>query len=68
MLSALLGIFRALPEIIGVFKEIVAIIQEYAERQRQKEFARDVREALNEARSSHDTSKLESIFRRGNQL
>jgi len=68
MWSALLGLFRALPEIIGVFREIVEIIQQFAERQRQKEFAQDVREALIEARSTHDTSKLERIFRGGNQL
>lgn len=67
MWAAILGLLKALPELIGIFKSIARLITEYSEKQKEKEFAKDVKEALEEARVSHDTSKLEGIFRRGNQ-
>lgn len=58
-----LQFLRALPDLIKIIAEIVKAIKEVKGAAQRREKTAQLKEALQEARESGDTSKLESLFK-----
>ena len=61
-MKAFLDVLRAIPSIVSLLKEIFKALGEWREQSEKKKRAQELREAVNEARETKNTKKLEEFF------
>lgn len=63
-LSAILGFFASLPELVKLVSEVIKTLQDFLSSQQKKAAAKELAEALKAARETKDTTALEKFFNR----
>lgn len=52
----------AIPDLIGIVRWVMKIAREYKEAEERRKFVKEVKEAVREASTTYDTTRLVNIF------
>lgn len=65
MFASIWAFLKALPALISILKEVFAFLQTIEDAMERQRAADELKVAIQQARESKDTSKLEDLFREG---